>query len=350
MNRLFAFFLMAWMATMVPERAVAQDAGDAASASAVVIMYHRFGEQTLPSTNIRLDQFESHLRELATGKYNVRPLGEIMAALEEGRALPDRTIALTIDDAFISVYREAWPRLRKAKLPFTLFVATDAIDRRSRAYMSWDQIRELVKDDNVTIGSQTASHPHMPTLNAKRIKGELDKSNARFEKELGRRPTLFAYPFGEANRKVMAAARAAGFTASFGQHSGVLHGKADFDYLPRFAMNENYGSVERFRLAANALPLYATAITPLDPTLGPTLGANPPAFGFTAGKSIKGIERIACYSSSHGKLTPMHLGSGRVEVRFPAAFKPGRGRVNCTLSAGDGRWRWLGYQFFVPKK
>jgi peptidoglycan/xylan/chitin deacetylase (PgdA/CDA1 family) len=314
-------------------------------ASAVVMMYHRFGEHAWPSTNIRIDQFEAHLAELATGGYTVRPLTDIVTALKAGRPLPDRTIGLTIDDAFMSVYRQAWPRLRKAGLPFTLFVATDAVDRRGKDYMSWDHVREMARA-GITIGAHSAGHAHLPMLSAGAIKQELAKSNARFEKELGFKPELFAYPYGEAGRVVVAAARAAGYLASFSQYSGVLHGKSDFFYLPRFAMNEHYGSLSRFRLAANALPLHATDITPRDSILGP----NPPAFGFTVGKGIRGLRVLACYSSAHGKLAVQHLGQRRIEVRSPRALKPGRSRINCTLPAGGGRWRWLGYQFFVVKK
>ncbi|MCZ6741463.1 MAG: polysaccharide deacetylase family protein [Alphaproteobacteria bacterium] len=314
-------------------------------ASAVVMMYHRFGEHAWPSTNIRIDQFEAHLEELATGKYAVRPVADIIGALKAGRPLPDRTIGLSIDDAFLSVYRQAWPRLRKAGLSFTLFIATGAVDRGGKDYMNWDQIREMARA-GVTIGAHSVSHAHLPMLSAGAIKGELAKSNQRFEKELGFKPRLFAYPYGEASRVVMAAARAAGYMASFGQHSGVAHGKSDFFYLPRFTMNERYGALARFRLAANALPLHATDITPRDPTLGP----NPPAFGFTVGKGIRGLRSLACYSSVHGKLALQHLGQRRIEVRPPRALKPGRTRINCTLPAGGGRWRWLSYQFFVIKK
>ena len=139
--------------------------------------------------------------------------------------------------------------------------------------------------------------------------------------------------------------REAGFVAAFGQHSGALHRGANFDYLPRFALNENYGGIDRFRLAANALPLYATEVTPEDPTLGP----NPPAFGFTVGDAVTDIARLACYSSAHGKLALERLGNNRVEVRPPSAFPPGRGRINCTLPAAGDRWRWFGMQFFIPE-
>jgi peptidoglycan/xylan/chitin deacetylase (PgdA/CDA1 family) len=132
--------------------------------SAVIFMYHRFGEDEYPSTSIKLEQFEAHLAELKSGGYTVMALPDIVKALEKGTALPDRTIALTIDDAYLSVYEDAWPRLKKLGLPFTLFVATDPVDQGIQGYMSWSQIRELSKS-GVAIGSQTASHLHMATAN-----------------------------------------------------------------------------------------------------------------------------------------------------------------------------------------
>ena len=88
-----------------------------AESAAVIIMYHRFGEENLPSTNIRLEQFVAHIEELAAGGYTVLPIPDIIAALRTGTSLPNRTIGITIDDAFASVYREAWPRLREAGFP-----------------------------------------------------------------------------------------------------------------------------------------------------------------------------------------------------------------------------------------
>lgn len=323
------------------DRQLAQAKADLLGPAASVVTYHRFGEAGLPATNIRLEQFEAHLKELASGKYDVRPLPEITAALKAGRTLKDRTVAITIDDAFRSVYREAWPRLRRAGLPFTLFVATDGVGGGD--FMTWDQVRELAKA-GVTIGAHSASHGHLAALKPEAVREELSKSNARFDKELGFRPRIFAYPYGEASLQVKDAARAAGYEVAFGQHSGVLHGMSDFFYLPRFALNERYGSLKRFRRAVNALPLFATEITPSDPTLGP----NPPAFGFTVGAGVRGLSVLACYSSAHGKLKIERLGKRRIEVRPPRPFAAGRSRINCTLPAGGGRWRWLGYQFFVP--
>ena len=311
-------------------------------------MYHRFGEGVHPSTNIKLAQFDAHVRLLTGGGFTVLPLPEIVAAIRAGRDLPDRTVGLSVDDAFLSLYTEGWPRFREAGLPFTLFVATDPIDRGLRGYMSWEQVRELAAA-GVTIGSQTASHPHMPLLTPAENAAEIAKSNERFRKELGAAPALFAYPFGEIGSAVRKVVRSAGFRAAFGQHSGVLYHGADYFFLPRFAMNETYGEPDRFRLAANALPIEAGAIAPVDLLLKGR--ANPPNFGFTiTGAALRGIGSLACYASGQGRAALERRGQDRIFVKVAEAFPPGRARINCTMPAGEGRWRWFGMQFYVPER
>lgn len=333
-----ALILMA--STLAPMAATAAD-------SAVIFMYHRFAESKYPATNITTEQFEAHLNELTEGGYSVKPIPEILAAIRDGKTLPDKTVGISIDDAYLSVYREAWPRLRQAKLPFTLFISTDPIDRKSAGFMNWGQLRELVAG-GVTIGNQTASHLHMPTASEKKNREELRKSNARIRQELGVTPSLIAYPYGEYSLAVGKVAREAGFAFGFGQHSGVLHRNADPFYLPRFALNETYGGLRRFRLAGNALPIPVTDLTPRDPFLGPQ--NNPPPFGFTVvDLPERKLSQIACYAPGEGKLKIERLGSRRFEVRMKEAFPPGRTRINCTLPEAGNRWRWLGIQFFVPK-
>jgi len=317
-----------------------------AADSAVVLMYHRFGETKYPSTNMTLEQFEMHLAELSKEQFSVKPLPEIIAALRNGQSLPDNTVGISIDDAYLSVYKEAWPRLRKAKFPFTLFVATEPIDRRLPGHMSWSQIRELAKA-GVTIGNHSVTHPHMPLLEPARNVAEFENSNARFKAELGKVPDLVAYPYGEYSLAVGKAMRQVGFIAGFGQHSGVIHKNSNFLYLPRFAFNETYGDRGRLLTAARALPLPVSDVTPADPLIKDT--RNPPIFGFTVdGIPPKRLSQLACYVSGQGKARIERLGEKRIEVRIARAFGPGRSRINCTLPAQDGRWRWLGTQFYVP--
>ena len=318
-----------------------------AAGSAVILMYHRFAESRYPATNTTMEQFKSHLAELREGSYNVKPIPEILATIRMGHKFTKKTIGISIDDAFLSFYKIAWPMLRAEGFPVTLFVATKPVDRKGRSYMSWDQLRELSRA-GVTIGSQTASHLHMPLQSAKQNLAELKASNLRFKSELGTVPKMIAYPYGEYSLAVDQVVRAAGFKTGFGQHSGAIYKNSNFFYLPRFTFNETYGGIRRFRLAVRSLPLKVKDLTPIDPYLKGQ--NNPPLFGFTFdGKSTKNLSQLACYATGFGKIRTERLGERRIEARASKAFRPGRTRLNCTLPEKNGRWRWLGMQFLVPQ-
>ena len=287
---------------------------------AVVLVYHRFGEGDLPSTNTTLEQFEAQIAELTSGPYNVLPLPDILAAFKSGKKL-------------------------RAGLPFTVFIASDPVDREGARYMTWAHLKELAASELVTIGAHSASHPHMPNMNAEEVRLELQRSNARLERELGKLPEIFSYPFGEFSLRTRALVIEAGYQAAFAQNSGVLARNMDPFNLPRFALNEQYGTLERFRLIVNALPLPLSQITPQDSTL--TADSNPPIYGFTLATGLQPLERLNCFLSGDVGMTMERL-EQRVELRMAGPLPPGRSRVNCTLPGPDGRWRWNGRQFYLP--
>ncbi|WP_168190363.1 polysaccharide deacetylase family protein [Luteithermobacter gelatinilyticus] len=314
--------------------------------SAVVLMYHRFGEERLPSTNIRLDQFEAHLEELKQQKYNIVPLSVIVDAFRSGTKLPPRTLAITIDDAYLSIYTEAWPRLREAGFPFTIFVATEPVDLELKGYMTWDQIREMEKDPLVSIGHHGHSHTHLLRISPEDARRDLEIASERYRRELGYVPNILAYPYGEYDKNIRKIAREMGFRAAFGQHSSAANSNYDRYALPRFAFNEKYAGIGRFRLIANARALPVKDILPQEPLI---TSPNPPLVGFTVEPSVTGLAAMSCFPSHLGKAARLErIGGNRVEIRFDKPFPPGRSRINCTMPGPDGRWYWFGMPFFVP--
>ena len=306
------------------------------------IMYHRFGDSRYPSTNIKKEQFLKHINELLNPKYNVINIERALLAINNIKPVKDRSVVITIDDAYSSVYKYAWPIFKKYNLPFTLFVSTDVIDNKTPGYMSWEEIRTL-RDHGVTIGSQTKSHPHMFKLSKKKIKEELSFSNKRFIDEIGSVPKIFAYPYGEYNLQVLDQVRLHGFVAAFGQHSGVAHKSLGLYELPRFAMNEKYGNMDRFLLAVNALPMPIFDLSPKNPVIS----RNPPSYGFTLSNKIEPKNAIRCFANNGLKAETKRLGRNRIEIRLNGPFLKGRGRINCTMAGNENRWRWLGRQFII---
>jgi peptidoglycan/xylan/chitin deacetylase (PgdA/CDA1 family) len=335
---------MAWfskflaLATCIwPALALAQ--ASPAVPSAVVLMYHRFGEGRFPSTNIGLDQLKAHIAYLQAERFNVVPLAEVVAALDRRAPLPPRTVAITVDDAYASVVAHAWPLFKRAGFPFTVFVATAAVDQGQAGIMSWAQVRALAAD-GVTIGGHSHAHPHYPALSAEAVRADLAAMNARFMAELGAVPTVFAYPYGEAGRADMALVRDAGFAAAFGQNSGPVYPEAERFLLPRFALNEAYGAMDRFALVVHSRPLRAVDLVPADPVLR----ANPPALSFRV-LDAPPLAGLSCFGP-RGERLAVSVAAATVRVAPAAPFPTGRARVNCTLKAGAA-WYWFGQEFLA---
>ncbi|WP_161973833.1 polysaccharide deacetylase family protein [Hwanghaeella grinnelliae] len=317
-----------------------------AANSGVVIMYHRFGEDAYPTTSVTVEQLDEHIRELQSGSYAVMPLAEMIAALRAGRPLPDRAVAITIDDAYRSVYDVAWPKFRDAGLPFTVFVSTAGVDTGAPGIMTWDHLREM-HQGGAAIEAHTVSHLHMADADVAKLREEVTESTLRIASEIGSKPKFFAYPYGEASDEVKAVVSEAGYTVAFGQQSGPLYPEADMLYLPRFPINMSFGGPDRFRQVINTLPLSLTDVLPSNPTLT----KNPPNFGFTLPAKKSEADGIACYHSSFGRLTELEkLGESRIEIRFTEPFPEGRSRINCTAPGPNGRWRWFGMQYYVPAR
>ncbi len=319
--------------------------GARAADSAVILTYYRIGEDNFASTNIKLAEFDAHLKELTSGRYNVMPLLDVLSAIRAGKSLPDRTVAITMDDGFASVYAEAWPRLRAAKLPFTIFVATAAIDAKAKGMMSWAQLREVAKSGGVAIGAQTASHLHMVEADEARNKDEMARSNARIAAEIGTAPVLFSYPYGEASHAVMQQVKDAGYKFALGQFSGVANPTTDDFFVPRFGVNEASGDLNRFRTVVNALPLKVADVAPEDPLVGKP---NPPSFGFTVTADTDRLRSLNCFQANRARIRTERLDT-RIEARFDKPLAQGRTRLNCTMPGADGRVRWFGTSFYVAK-
>lgn len=306
-------------------------------------MYHRFGEENFPTTNVTIEQIEQHIEELSKDIYNVVPLRIITEALKEGETLPPRTIAITIDDGYKSIYDEAWPRLKEAKIPFTLFISTESVNDQNELSMTWDQIRELEADPLVDIGHHGHAHAHMTEISVGDAMADLDFADNIYREELGYVPDLFAFPYGEFSEGLLEAIEDRNYHAGFAQYSSVASSRSNMLAIPRFAFNENYSDLNRFKLIVNSRALPVRDILPRNSNLE----QNPPAVGFTVDESINGLRSMGCYPSHMSDpATINRIGNNRVEIRFDEAFPAGRHRINCTMPGPDGRWYWFGLPFF----
>ncbi len=311
--------------------------------SAVIFMYHKFGVDKYPSTSVTIDQFDAHIDELTNKKYSIKSLEFIIDTIINDGDLSENTIGISVDDADKSFYEQGWPKFKHNGIPVTLFVNTSTIQKNNKNYLNWDQIREL-RDEGVSIGAHSHSHYHMSELSIEEVKKEIEISNNIFLKELGKIPPLFAFPYGEANKKIISLLKEYKFKVAFGQHSGVINETSNLYYLPRFSLNERYGGLDRVKFAASAKGLGVYDFIPVDPTIK----NNPPYIGFSLLD-----ERLApsldCFIfDSKGQVEKeLFKFNERIEIRLKRKLTDGRSRLNCTAKGEDAKWRWFGHQFYL---
>jgi peptidoglycan/xylan/chitin deacetylase (PgdA/CDA1 family) len=155
------------------------------------------------------------------------PLTFSEAIRDRGRA----TLAVTFDDAFRSVPQLAFPVLSALGVRATVFVPTGdmrpgslrswpGIDQwlgspweHELTGASWDELGRLT-EAGWEIGSHTRTHPHLTSLDDGALERELRGAREDCATATGLPCSSLAYPFGETDARVAAAARAAGYSAA----------------------------------------------------------------------------------------------------------------------------------------
>ena len=306
------------------------------------LMYHRFNENKYPSTNIQMDVFKQQIKIIRNSKYNFYDPKDLEKFFHIAKL--EKKILITIDDAFSSFYEVAWPYLKEEKIPFILFVSTEAIGKSG--YMTWDQIKELEKETSVYIGNHSHTHDYLVDLKHNEFIKDINTASAIFIKNLGYNPIFFSYPFGEYSSLIKEQITKK-FKFSFGQHSGVIDVNKDRYELPRFPINEKYGDLKRFEFLINLQPLQYKVLYPDDKYLTKN---NPPEFSVEFFNKRKNLNNINCFSDEGNQWGKSNINFNKslLNINFREKFLFRRGRVNCSLN-DDGIWRWFGVQFSVKQ-
>jgi len=323
--------------------------------SAVILQYHHVSDDTPSITSISPKLFEQHLSYIKAQGYQVWGLPKVVSYLKAKRDIPSNVTVITFDDAYGSIYHTAYPILKKYHCPFTVFVAIEPVDQALKSFMSWEQLKEL-SENGGTIANHTLSHTHLVRKAEgesesdwlKRVGQELQGTEDKLIKELGKSPKLLAYPYGEFTGKIQKMVADMGLVA-FGQHSGAVDFRYELTGLPRFPMNDNFGVMEQFKIKLASLPLPYKKITPAshlltkDETLkeGMKIEFYP--------EKIQ-TEQLACYYANHGKIKlDVSQNEQRILVTTEPlpALLPGRSRINCTAPSSEavnsGRYYWFSH-------
>jgi len=191
-----------------------------------ILTYHRFAEQCSSPLCMPREIFDRQMRYLKENGYHVVTPVDLLAFLQYRQPLPQKSVVITMDDGYRSVYQIGYPILKKYGFTATLFIYTRFVGV-SRLAITWDQLREL-KSEGFVIGSHTIEHSDLTrplegedeATFIQRIYRELHGSKKILDRKLNQDTIALAYPFGYYDYRVANIAREAGYKIAMSVNRG----------------------------------------------------------------------------------------------------------------------------------
>lgn len=313
------------------------------------LVYHRFGDDRFPSTNIKTETFEAHLKFLKEKGYTGLTISETADVLNSDSP-SKKWVAITIDDGYKSFVKNGLPLLKKYGFKATLFINTKSIGYDD--YMSWEDIA-AARLVGVEIGNHSHSHPFFLDVSERGrttfFQQELTESQDLMQKYLQFKPKVFAYPYGEHDEYMKPILKDMGFVAAMAQNSGVINDSTDLYQIPRFPMSEAYGDLSQFKdkMTMKGLPVItAGAISE-----GYNGSVTKPRVNIEFKEDGLFVENMQCFVQGSKCAKSMRItrdGKVSLSIRPQTDLKARRTLFTITIPDSDGKWHWYSYLWVMP--
>lgn len=237
------FYGLLLIATFLfPQPTFAEDS----SINIPILVYHNFNPTVPGSMNLTPQKLEQQIKWLKDNGYNIVPLKEVVEYLQGKRpSLPPKSVVITADDGWESVYTYMYPIVKKYNIPVTLFIYPSTISVGKHA-MTWEQLKELQNTGLFDIEDHTYWHPDFiqekkrlsQTQYEKFVKVQLVNSKRILENKLGIKVTLLAWPYGIYDDYLEQEAQKAGYVMAFSIDDHTANRSYHRMAQPRFMIME----------------------------------------------------------------------------------------------------------------
>ncbi len=347
---------MRWLSLLLalPLAATAAPAPVDDGVRVAVLGYHDFSE-TEEQTEMRIltSKFRKQMETLRELELPVISMKEFQQWKRGEADLPPRSVMITIDDGWKSVYTDAYPILKEFGFPFTLFLYKNYIDGGGKALTS--AMLEEMKQHGATIGSHSVSHPYPATVKKHRRDGpdaydrflrtEMGESKRFLEARFGDEVSTYAYPGGFHTEEMFPLAEEFGYRQLFTVIPAKVKRDSDDLTLPRYVVLGTHDHIFdlaiRFGTIAGGDPGAVAAISkptpfPVTPAPGALVGDRLPEISADLSEAggldpetltmrIAGFGTVpATWDAEKGHLSwttnrPLRLNQYDVEVRWASA-------------------------------
>lgn len=220
-----------------------------------VLGYHDFsGTEPETAMRISVEKFRKQMQALREKDLPVIPMADFIAWKDEGKPIPERSVVITIDDGWKSVYTHAYPVLKEFGYPFTIYLYKNYVDGGGKA-LTTDMIFEMMQN-GATIGCHSTTHPYPQTVKKNRRKGrkqfqaflevEMAQSKRFLEQKFRVPVRTYAYPGGYFTEEMVRSAPEFGYSHLFTVQPGKVKRSLPNGILPRYIVLGNYDRIFEF--------------------------------------------------------------------------------------------------------
>ena len=200
-----------------------------------VLMFHHVTDKKVDinkSCVCSISDFEKIIKVYQDNDYSFVSLDDAVKIIDSKDN--KKFVAVTFDDIPDSVYANAYPILKKHRIPFAVFVSPELVGKD--LYITRENLLILKKDDLCTIGAHSLSHPAL--RNSKNSWLEIQESKIELEEKLRLKVNYFAYPYGRhssVSKKNRKEVKNAGFICAFCSIPSMINDISSNDrmFLPR---------------------------------------------------------------------------------------------------------------------
>jgi len=307
-----------------PLYAAGRRAAESEPPGAMILCYHIVESPSDPLMEISHETFLQQIRYLTVTGYTVVPLRDIYEySIGERTSLPNKAVAVTVDDGWRSAYTEIFPEMQKLHLPFTVFIYPKIIGQTSYA-LTWKQIREMA-EAGVDVESHSYSHPFLTRRRheswsngeyATWLERELVESKKILEKETGHPVSFLAYPYGDYDHYLARAVARAGYLGALTcEYGSNVPGTNPFR-LHRMAIDKHM-DFAAFRHYLGAHPMQIASMKP------------------TPGETVDSIDALTISAKlpNYRRLDPKSVGIALLSMpgTVPYSYDARNGEISLTV-------------------
>lgn len=323
-----------------------------------ILQYHHVNTGTPAVTSISPDLFKQHLNLIESEGFSVLPLDSMIQSIKLGIPFKNKTLAITFDDNYRSIYDNAFPLLKEKNWPFTIFINPKTIRSNDHSNntsftLSWKQLIEM-KKSGATIANHTQNHWHLLKQDLsesdfswrQRIQKDIESAQSMLEKNLGEAPKWVAYPYGEFNTRLKELMANMGYLG-FSQQSGGINQTTNWQSIPRFPASGIYSNMDTLKTKIHSQPFEIYSESPKNKIR--VMGNPAPTLELIVNKDNVIYSQLSCYFEGSKIYTEITENKQRlvINAQLEGTLPFGRSRYNCTAPSKMGHYLWYSMPFIT---